>query len=43
MRAEMIGVGTTAAMMDDEPHVQRLGGRGLLPGVAEEARLFIRR
>ena len=43
MRAEMIRVGTAAAVMDDEPDVERLGGRGLLPGVAEEARLFVRR
>ena len=43
VRAEMIGVGPSAAVMDDEPDVERFGLGGLLPGVAEQSRLFVRR
>ena len=43
VRAEMIGVGPSAAVMDDEPDVERFGLRGLLPGLAEQPRLFVGR
>ncbi len=41
--AEMIGVGAAAAVMDDEPDVERFGLGGPLPRVAEQPRLFVRR
>ncbi len=43
MGAEMIGVGAAAAVVDDESNVERLGRSGLLPGVAEQARLLVGR
>ena len=39
--AEMIGVGPSAAVVDDEPDVERFGPGGLLPRVAEQSRLFV--
>ena len=43
MGAEMIGVGASAAVVDDEPNVERLGLGGFLPGVAEQPRLLVGR
>ena len=43
MRAEVVGVGAAAAVIDDEPDVERFGLVGALPGVAEQARLILGR
>ena len=43
MRAEVIGVGAAAAVVDDEPDVERFGLVGALPGVAQQARLIVGR
>ena len=43
MRAEVIRVGAAAAMVDDEPDVERLGLVGPLPGLAEQPGLFVGR
>ena len=41
MRAQVVGVGAAAAVIDDQPHVERLGLVGALPGVAEQAGLIL--
>ena len=43
MRAEVIGVGPAAAVMDDEPDVERVRLVGALPRLAEQARLVVGR
>ena len=43
VRAEVVGVGAAAAVMDDEPDVQRLRFRDAFPGLAEQPRLVGRR
>ena len=40
MRAEVIGIGAAAAVIDDEPDVEGFGLVGALPGLAEQARLI---
>ena len=43
MGAEVIRIGAAAAVIDDEPNVERLGLVGALPGLAQQTRLVLGR
>ena len=43
MRAQMIGIGASAAVIDHEPNVERLGLVRALPRFAQQARLIVGR